>query len=178
MKKLTLTVIALVAMTYVALAGENYTSVRHMATTPDYYRAGETQLDLFGNYSATYSRYKSDRYLKQDHAFGGGIGINRFFTRNLGVGLDGSYINTHAKNGQVTGDVIFRIPCQQFAPYAFIGAGSMFGRHDTKAVGKAGLGIEYRVNPSFGIKTDYSYNMVDGSHNNFGMARTGISLNF
>lgn len=186
-KTLTLTVIGALAIASSVFAGANdndsqdHKSMRKVYKTSEYYRAGETQVDVFGNYSHGTNDYRSDRYLKQDHAFGGAVGVNHFFTRNLGVGIDGSYINTKDKTEQATANVIYRQPIgeSRFAPYTFVGGGAMFGSgKDTRAVGHAGAGIEYRVSPNVGIKTDYSYNVVDGPNNNFGMIRTGVSISF
>ena len=47
------------------------------------------ELDLFGTYAFTSRPYQSDRYLRTDHAWGGGIDANYMFTRYFGVGVEG-----------------------------------------------------------------------------------------
>ena len=103
--------------------------------------------------------------------------------------------------GSVLGTFTFRypIPCSRFAPYAFVGGGGIFGggsrsillfdsdgdllaeRHnntESKLVGQFGGGFEVRFTPTIGWTNDFSWNVVDGSHNNFGMVRTGINFAF
>ena len=103
--------------------------------------------------------------------------------------------------GSVLGTFTFRypIPCSRFAPYAFVGGGGIFGggsrsiqvfdstgaliaeRHndtESKVVGQFGGGCEVRFTPTIGWMNDFSWNVVDGPKNNFGMIRTGITFAF
>src|SRR5262249_17286848 len=93
-----------------------------------------------------------DRYLGGDHAWGGGIDLKYFFHRYFGVGVEGFVLNAHrgagfnlenngedvfikerrSENravGQVLGTFTLRypIPCSRFAPYAWAGAGVIWG---------------------------------------------------
>jgi hypothetical protein len=91
----------------------------------------------------------------------------------------------------------YPIPCTRFAPYIFGGGGGIFGggeqdnvvftegsihtEHtgsETKAIGQVGGGMEVRFTPHIGWVSDFSWNFVDGSHNNFGMVRTGVNFAF
>jgi len=45
-------------------------------------------------------------------------------------------------------------------------------------MGQFGGGVEVRITPHIGWIADFSWNVVDGPHNNFGMARTGINFAF
>jgi hypothetical protein len=101
----------------------------------------------------------------------------------------------------VLGTFTFRYPIgnSRFAPYVFGGGGAIFGggqvsRFDTvslgdieftsrsgsvtKAVGQFGGGFEVRLTPHIGLINDFTWNVVDGKDNNFGMARTGINFAF
>ena len=105
--------------------------------------------------------------------------------------------------GSVLGTFTLRFPigCSRFAPYAWVGGGAIFGggrdseflivpgtpfgavrrefaQSDTRGVGQVGGGLEYRFSPKCGLITDFSWNVVSGSKNNFGMARTGINIAF
>jgi hypothetical protein len=103
--------------------------------------------------------------------------------------------------GAVLGTFTLRYPisCSRFAPYAFAGGGAIFGgggredivldnndeivrvRHDdtsSKLIGQFGGGFEVRLTPHIGLINDFSWNVVDGSKNNFGMARTGVNFSF
>ena len=105
--------------------------------------------------------------------------------------------------GSVLGTFTLRFPinCSRFAPYFWLGGGAIFGggtdheflldptqpfgfvRHDfpsstTKTMGQVGGGLEVRFTPHVGWLNDFSWNVVSGSRNNFGMARTGINFAF
>jgi opacity protein-like surface antigen len=109
--------------------------------------------------------------------------------------------------GSVLGTLTLRypIPCTRFSPYVFGGGGGIFGggqrRHlvlvndveenepndevitrfdnaETKAIGQFGGGLEFRITPHIGWMADFSWNVVDGPENNFGMARSGLTFAF
>ena len=105
--------------------------------------------------------------------------------------------------GSVLGTFTLRFPisCSRFAPYVWVGGGGIFGggqdhqfefaptqplgivNHEfpvstSKAVGQVGGGFEVRLTPHIGLLNDFSWNIVSGSNNNFGMARTGINFAF
>ena len=101
----------------------------------------------------------------------------------------------------------YPIPCTRFAPYLFAGGGGIFGGgekthlvvkeiptfvgplsaffvhtrqsgSETKGIGQFGGGIEVRITPHIGWINDFSWNVVDGRNNNFGMVRTGVNFAF
>ncbi len=93
----------------------------------------------------------------------------------------------------------YPIPCTRFAPYVFAGGGGIFGgggrtevlfdnngnvistrsdESESKFMGQFGGGFEVRFTPTIGWMNDFSWNVVDGPSNNFGMARTGITFAF
>jgi hypothetical protein len=100
--------------------------------------------------------------------------------------------------GSTLATFTFRYPIgsSRFAPYVFAGGGAIFGggqlslfrlgdleftsRSDavTKAVGQFGGGIEMRLTPHIGLINDFSWNVIEGKNNNFGMVRTGINFAF
>jgi hypothetical protein len=167
--------------------------------TETWYRDREWNVDLFGAYAFTANSYRFDRYLDADHAWGGGLDVNYFFMRYLGVGLEGYALAAENTIGQASGNLIFRYPFpdSRFAPYAFAGGGVILngsktedlverGRNlgtitnnsNAKGIGQFGGGIEVRVTPHIGIMNDFSWNVINGSNNNFGMVRTGIRFAF
>lgn len=100
-------------------------------------------------------------------ALGGGIGLNYFITREIGVGLD---LNMSADGGKFVDHIeasgIFRWPIQDLniAPYGFVGFGRLTEpRWDWFA--HVGLGVEYRFNPSTGVFTDLRYQIADHTDN-------------
>jgi hypothetical protein len=109
--------------------------------------------------------------------------------------------------GSVLGTLTLRypIPCTRFAPYVFAGGGAIFGggqstelvlqddveegepndqivtHHgdsETELIGQFGGGFEVRITPHIGWMNDFSWNVVDGNNNNFGMVRSGLNFAF
>ena len=121
----------------------------------------------------------------------------------FGPGNNGVAKTVHERNalGAALATVTLRYPvgCSRFAPYIVAGGGAVFGggqgttisgtalpdgvisfRSDsrTEAVGQFGGGIEVRLTPHIGLLNDFSWNIVNGRDNNFGMVRTGINFGF
>ena len=86
----------------------------------------------------------------------------------------------------------------RFAPYVWVGGGAIFGggqltrweirpgdslvtvrsHSKTEAIGQFGGGFEVRLTPHIGLINDFSWNVIEGKNNNFGMVRTGINFAF
>jgi hypothetical protein len=159
----------------------------------------------------------ADRYLGVDHAWGGAIDAKYFFHRYFGVGVQGFGLGLDRHNrfenvanftnddvnfaGGGLGTFTFRypIPCSRFAPYAWVGAGGIWGggrqrelgfddnenvivvtddHSDGRLMGQYGAGFEVRFSPHFGWTNDVSFNQVEGSHNDFLQIRTGLNFAF
>jgi hypothetical protein len=104
--------------------------------------------------------------------------------------------------GSVLGTFTLRYPihCSRFAPYIWAGGGAIFGGGQTEqfhvtegplpiattdhlgatteGIGQFGGGVEVRFTPHIGWISDFSWNVVDGRDNNFGMVRTGMNFAF
>jgi len=129
-----------------------------------------------------------------------GYGLSLNENRGAFFNINGNRNESGAAGG-VLGTLTFRypIPCSRFAPYVFGGGGAIFGGggreevlfasdgdiigvrnrgSETKAVGQFGGGIEVRFTPTIGWMSDFSWNVVDGPSNNFGMVRSGITFAF
>jgi hypothetical protein len=113
-----------------------------------------------------------------------------------------SKTENHRTIGAVLGTLTLRYPigCSRYAPYVWAGGGGIFGggqrdhivqtglvaptfttTHtdgEGKGMGQFGGGIEVRITRHIGWLNDFSWNVVDGSHNNFGMVRSGLTLAF
>jgi len=121
-----------------------------------------------------------------------------FVDLNNGVFSDTTRHESRAV-GSVLGTLTLRypIPCTRFSPYIFGGGGAIFGGgektnvvvsdgiirteqtgSESRAMGQVGGGMEVRMTPHIGWVSDFSWNFVDGSHNNFGMVRTGVNFAF
>src|SRR5436309_942720 len=48
----------------------------------------------------------------------------------------------------------------------------------SEGIGQFGGGIEVRITPHIGWVSDFSWNVVNGPNNNFGMVRTGVNFAF
>ncbi|HJT81043.1 MAG TPA: hypothetical protein VJ719_07590 [Chthoniobacterales bacterium] len=110
--------------------------------------------------------------------------------------------------GSALGTFTFRYPirCSRISPYVWAGGGAIFngGEEDvlfvdnvcgggpcnqpsattihrgsqTEPVGQFGGGLEFRFNRHIGWMNDFSWNVVDGPNNNFGMVRSGLTFSF
>jgi hypothetical protein len=134
-----------------------------------------------------------------------GIGIEGFALAADGASYTVENFGTTAfqeRREHVVGGALatftLRYPIGQtrFAPYIWAGGGGAFGGHNETAVyaggnlerishevesrpmGQFGGGFEVRITPHIGLINDFSWNVVDGSQNNFGMVRTGINFSF
>ncbi len=201
MKRMVLGLLCSAVITSAAVAGETYSGkeMKQVAPPPcpQWYADNEFNVGLWGTYIFTASKWENDRYLESDHAFGGGIDLKYFFHRYFGVGIEGwavdarrsfedvfidlnnGIFDAHTGHesravGSVLGTLTLRypIPCTRFSPYIFGGGGGIFGG------GQVGGGMEVRMTPHIGWVSDFSWNFVDGSHNNFGMVRTGVNFAF
>jgi hypothetical protein len=120
-------------------------------------------------------------------------------------GSDGRLVTPHDEDrgvGSVLGTVTLRYPIGRFAPYVFAGAGMIFGGGDvenfeqtgfgngqdyfevyrggdsTEFLGQFGSGLEVRFTRHIGVMGDFSWNVVNGPRNNFGMVRSGVTFSF
>jgi hypothetical protein len=209
MKKIhALAVVGFMSQAITGFAGEPAISSKEVvppAPIQDLYRANEWQLDLFGAYAPAGG--KGNKFLG-DHAWGGGADVNYFFTKYLGLGLEGDIldgtgpINSGNVSGQFALNALVRYPIGNtgWAPYVFAGIGgfvpgegSDFVQHfsnrtsrlirnnnnaDVLLEGHWGGGLEYRFTRLIGIFADGRYEVVDQSRNNFGLIRTGVRFAF
>ena len=122
----------------------------------------------------------------------------------VGAPTAGAFVFTKTDDdrlvGSALGTITLRYPigCSRFAPYVFGGFGGIFGggekdnivsvgggtfvtEHkdsEAKLMGQFGGGVEIRFTRHIGWINDFSWNVVDGTENNFGMARSGINFAF
>jgi len=122
--------------------------------------------------------------------------------------VDGRKISDSRIVGSVLGTLTFRYPirCSRVSPYAWAGVGAIFGGgqkdsfsvHDgvifgftetlfidthhsgsqTELLGQFGGGLEFRFTRHIGWISDFSWNVINGAHNDFGMVRTGLNFAF
>lgn len=166
------------------------------------YDGGELQIDLFGAYA--FEGFE-DRSFFGDDVFGGGLGVNYYFTRHFGIGVEGMLFNTDGDTfGSTAANVFLRLPISNsgLALYTFAGAGVVVnadkvssgdlwdvqsravdnddatGLEDALFEVHLGVGIEYRFNPRFGIFSDLRHTFLEGDADNYTSARAGIRIVF
>jgi hypothetical protein len=125
---------------------------------------------------------------------------------NVVFGTLGRIVTPHDEDravGSVLGTFTLRYPVGRFAPYVFAGGGVIFGGGDvenfeqtsvvgngqdyfeayrggnsTEFLGQFGTGLEVRFTHHIGVLADFSWNVVNGPRNNFGMVRSGLTFAF
>jgi hypothetical protein len=131
-----------------------------------------------------------------------GRSLHAFLDHGSDAAVEEHYNVDHHTVGGALGTVTLRYPigCSRFAPYVWAGGGGIFGgsndrpvghdlanpgfvdrfrnNDDSKGMGQFGGGIEVRVTRHIGIISDFSWNIVDGPHNNFGLVRSGVTFAF
>jgi len=170
------------------------------STAPKYV-GNELSLDLFGSYWAPERRLRDlfDTDIKGDRGgWGGGVGLNYFFTPYFGIGGDANFSDHRGFGGPAAdyliGNGIVRLPIANtgIAPYVFGGGGRQFNglfrdpeTGDVFAgaryewVADLGVGIEYRVTPGLGVFTDgrYIWHTKDGGIDRLAL-RAGLRVAF
>ncbi|MGH7980084.1 MAG: hypothetical protein ACREE6_11980, partial [Limisphaerales bacterium] len=143
------------------------------------YHAGEVSLDLYGVGLLHESDFDNGVRARRDLRYGGGAGLNFFFTRYIGIGADADAITFHHSFvDTTTGNLILRFPIPHtgLAPYLFGGAGYQFQGID-QVVGGGGVGLELRVVHHFSFFVDARY-LAAQKTDDFGMGRAGVRLSF
>ena len=162
MKKLTLSLCALVALGSAAFAGtETYSKDSKSVTPPpcpQWYADQEFNISLSGVYA-----FSGNDNTFLDHGWGGAIDAKYFFHRYFGIGVQGFYLSADRDNdfnglrlnnnddsdtlGGVLGTFTLRFPmsCSRFAPYVWVGGGGVWGNHGDDFVLNA-AGAPVRVN--------------------------------
>jgi len=145
------------------------------------YKAGEYQIDLFAAYKADQSSplTTSIASIASDEGdWHGGIGVNYFITKHIGVGsetyfnnFDGHFIDNTSISA------FFRYPYKKVAPYGFGGVGYRFEGNDSFMY-HVGLGVEYRFTKMFGLFTDMRYTWVDDDNTDHSLVRFGTRFLF
>jgi hypothetical protein len=146
------------------------------------YTSAELSFDAFASYIAAERKFNDlfDTNIRHGN-WGGGVGLNYFFTREFGIGGE----ITMGDNGgnfvdQGTGSLFARLPIGNsgFAPYIFGGGG-----RGTDPIWEwlvhGGVGIEYRFNPVTGLffDTRYVWHIKEGSTDRI-QFRAGFRLIF
>ena len=195
MKQLILTLLASGGLLSSGLAGSlTLSNKEYKAPAPELcFGDQEWQFDLFGQY--TVGEGPDHAGPVRDHGWGGGVGLNYFFTRNFGLGIDAAWLYGkepgHGNGGShkttihnFSGSLIYRMPIDHLclAPYLYVGGGYAVDGVDW-ATAHTGVGVEYRITPQkFGVFLDgrwtyYGDRFGRGDLNNFS-TRLGFRVIF
>ena len=174
MKLHTLIAITLLAFATAAFAGSGSKSFKEIVPVDDCrFKSGEVQVDAFG---------AGGFYKQGKPGWGGGLGLNYFITKHIGVGVEQDILARNNGSAWGTfGNLVVRYPICSWnvAPYAVAGVGTLYGEGN-KAVlaGTVGGGLEYRVTKHVGLFGDarWLYNNSDNSGAVLG--RTGLRFSF
>jgi hypothetical protein len=181
MKKLTLSFLASLAFVASSFGGQELASKEYKQPVPEpCFREGELQLDVFGSYNGAITNEEFG------DGFGGGVGVNYFFTRMLGISVSGNVYDGHKTfNGDraiwhVSGDLVVRFPIEGdlcIAPYILGGGG--IGLDGTQVgTWEAGGGLEWRVNPGLGVFAEGRYIWAASNDTDSTQTRVGVRFVF
>lgn len=173
MKKLTLGFLASLALVASSFAGKEIKDFK--TPVEPCFKDTELQLDVFGSYSGAGANGGDF-----GDGFGGGIGVNYFFTRNFGVSTSGNvYDGDHDGIWHVSFDLIARFPIEGnlcIAPYALVGGGFAL---DGTQIGtwEVGGGLEWRATHSIGLFSEGRF-IWGGNNTDVAQARVGVRFVF
>jgi opacity protein-like surface antigen len=186
MKKLTFSLVAALAVAGTCFAGTTYSSAgkeykEYKETPVETYcfNAQELSLDIFGSYVTDVE--DNDAYYGSGG--GGGVGLNYFFHRYLGLGVDANWSPTGEPDDtvihEVSGSFIARFPIDSIclAPYIFAGGGAKFNG-DNEGTLHGGAGLEFRVTEKIGIFADGRYTFLGEDKNDTVLVRGGLRFVF
>ncbi len=151
------------------------------STEGEIFYPNEFTIDAFAHYTTTSRKSFGQLFTHniRHGTFGGGVGVNYFFTKYVGIGADvemgdngGKFIDSTVAN------VIVRLPLDavHLAPYVFGGGGGQFDP-ECQVVGDVGAGIDFRFNRWSGIFIDGRYVWPDKSPE-YGLFRAGLRWAF
>lgn len=143
------------------------------------YHGQEFSVDMFGADVVHSDRDQFDSFRRDYHdQAAGGVGLNYFITRYLGVGADTFTEGREPFIYSASGNVIGRFPIIDtgIAPYVFGGAGGQFD-YVREGFGQGGGGVEFRLANHVGLFVDGRYVIPRDTHN-YGVLRAGLRFSF
>ncbi len=171
MKKLILAFIVALGITGTGSAGVQ-TITYDSSSSSDLYTAREGSFDFFGFWGSR------DKDGHNSNAWGPGVGLNYFFTQNIGAGVD-NYGDAFNLPYLLNFSGIFRYPIPQIpplAPYGFAGFGRQWD-HAAQWTGHLGIGAEYRFRPETGFFVDVREVLPENT-GDYTVLRFGLRFNF
>lgn len=179
MKKLTIALLTATVSVTGAFAGTSAKTFKEtVAPAPECkFRDQELQVD-----AAAVGAFASSR-----PGWGGGLGVNYFFTKYIGIGVEQNIVgrenvgNSRGGSEWMTiGNLFLRYPiCSlSLAPYAMVGGGGAYGTGRGYGFGHVGGGLEYRVTDNIGLFSDARYVYSAEDPKNALLGRAGLRFAF
>jgi hypothetical protein len=175
MKKLTIALLTVAVSATGAFAGTPAKTFKEtVAPAPECkFRDQELQVDAFG--AGVFSNVAP--------GWGGGLGVNYFFTKYIGVGFEQDLVGRVGGNASWAsiGNFFLRYPiCSlSLAPYAMVGGGAGYGPNQLgHGFGHVGGGLEYRFTNNIGLFSDARYVYSSEEPKNAVLTRAGLRFAF
>lgn len=172
MKKIALGLFASLAVASSVFAGHEVAGKKTITPVEPCFKDQELQLDLFGSYTDTQGGGHSD-------GFGGGLAVNYFFLRYIGVGVDGNVYDGDQAVWDATARIIARYPIEGalcIAPYIF-GGGGVETNGTTVGTVHVGGGLEWRATHQIGVFGEGRYTWA-GHDDDGTQVRVGVRVVF
>jgi hypothetical protein len=139
----------------------------------DCFDAGKCQISLYGAGIIFDSG-------PQDDELGGGLSVSYFFTENVGLEADATWLATDEVLHHFTGSVVVRFPIRSIcvAPY-LLGGGGIAANSENEGTLHVGGGIDVRCGKSRwcpGLFADARYTWTEDNHD-FALIRAGFRFN-
>lgn len=151
------------------------------ASEGDVFLPNEFSFDAFATYTST-PRANFEDIFKNDlrhGTWGGGIGLNYFFTKYVGISTDVvASDNGYKFIDSASANLVLRLPIEpaHIAPYIFGGAGGQFDPKSQYLI-DAGVGVDFRINHWTGIFIDARYVWPEDTAD-YGLFRSGLRFAF
>jgi len=195
MKRIAIGLIAAGMVASTAFAGDDTVGKESKAPVPALapcFKDQEFQVDLWGGLTELSSGNRAGLFDTPRRGGGGGLGVNYFFIRYLGIGVDADLDSAHHELWNATAKLIVRVPFDFgglcLAPYVYSGGGGAFANsqygNDSASVGAfmLGGGLEYRITQNIGLFAEgrYTWAGESNSHPDLTAAsgRFGLRISF
>lgn len=167
-----LALVSILALTSSVFAGTDFKTNKEVVVDSCRFRDTEFQLDLFG----------TGAFYKQGNpGWGGGAGLNVFFLKYFGLGVEQSLAaRNDASEWGTFGNVFLRYPiCSwNLSPYAVAGLGGLYGSSTSILAGTVGGGLEYRFTDNIGLFVDARWIYHDSDQSGGVLSRAGLKFAF
>lgn len=114
-----------------------------------------------------------------DEEFGGGVSLDYFFTRFVGVSGFAQWVATDSVTHNYGADLVLRYPIDSLcvAPYVLGGVG-VHTNSETEFIGRLGAGIDWRIKDCIGVFADWTYTLPGGELEDYQIIRLGMKFPF